>query len=206
MSTTKRPTLSFTHAIFRGLQEDLRTSLKELPFSTPSVLRNGLLEAHRKLSDYYYKMDQSPYYTWAARTCITLSLTFDYLTRSQVLDPRISYEGLKSDFYHDDDLLQELETAKTALDNHFKANYAARNHNIVPVTPPLTASSSCELGSPQKDFTARYQVHRRVVLDELREYYSLPREDFKHCDPVQWWFARKAQFPNLIFSALLTIF
>jgi hypothetical protein len=132
---------------------------------------------------------------------------FDYLTRSQVLDPRISYEGLKSDFYHNEDLLQELETAKTALDNHFKANYAARNHNIVPVTPPLTASSSCELGSPQKDFTARYQVHRRVVLDELREYYSLPREDFKHCDPVQWWFVRKAQFPNLFCLArnILTI-
>ncbi|KAJ6472272.1 hypothetical protein DFH09DRAFT_893329, partial [Mycena vulgaris] len=62
MSTTKRPMLSYTHAIFRGLQEDLRTSLTQLLFSTPSVLRNGLLEAHRKLSDYYYKMDQSPYY------------------------------------------------------------------------------------------------------------------------------------------------
>lgn len=69
MSTTKRPMLSYTHAIFRGLQEDLRLSLKQLPFSTPSVLRNGLLEAHRKLSDYYYKMDQSPFYTWAAREC-----------------------------------------------------------------------------------------------------------------------------------------
>ncbi|KAJ6632354.1 hypothetical protein B0H10DRAFT_13032 [Mycena sp. CBHHK59/15] len=45
MSTTKRQMLSYTHAIFRGLQEDLRKSLKELPFSTPSVLRNGLLEA-----------------------------------------------------------------------------------------------------------------------------------------------------------------
>jgi hypothetical protein len=31
-------------------------------------LRNGLLEAHRKLSEYYYKFDQSPFYTWAART------------------------------------------------------------------------------------------------------------------------------------------
>jgi hypothetical protein len=67
MSTTKRPMLSFTHAIFRGLQEDLRQSLKELPLATPSILRNGLLDAHRKLSDYYYKLDQSPYYTWAAR-------------------------------------------------------------------------------------------------------------------------------------------
>ncbi|KAJ6529069.1 hypothetical protein DFH09DRAFT_99895 [Mycena vulgaris] len=70
MSTTKRPVLSFTHTIFRGLQDDLRTSIRGLPLSTPSVLRNGLLEAHRKLSDYYYKSDESPYYTWAARTLI----------------------------------------------------------------------------------------------------------------------------------------
>ncbi|KAJ7101789.1 hypothetical protein C8R44DRAFT_887971 [Mycena epipterygia] len=91
MSTSKRPMLSYTHAIFRDLQEDLRLSLKQLPFSTSSVLRNGLLEAHRKLSDYYYKMDQSPYYTWAA-----------------LLDPRISYEGLKSGFYHDEELIIQL--------------------------------------------------------------------------------------------------
>ncbi|KAJ6572943.1 hypothetical protein B0H10DRAFT_1839029, partial [Mycena sp. CBHHK59/15] len=65
MSTTKRPMLSYTHTIFCGLQEDLRTSLRQLPFSMLSVLQNGLLEAHRKLSDYYYKMDQSLYYTWA---------------------------------------------------------------------------------------------------------------------------------------------
>ncbi|KAJ6603532.1 hypothetical protein DFH09DRAFT_899038, partial [Mycena vulgaris] len=70
MSATKRPVLSFTHTIFRGLQDDLRTSIRGLPLSTPSVLRNGLLEAHRKLSDYYYKSDESPYYTWAARTSI----------------------------------------------------------------------------------------------------------------------------------------
>jgi hypothetical protein len=69
MSTTKRPVLSFTHAVFRGLQDDLRTSIRELPPATPSALRNGLIEAHRKLSDYYYKLDESPYYTWAARMC-----------------------------------------------------------------------------------------------------------------------------------------
>ncbi|KAJ7455097.1 hypothetical protein FB451DRAFT_1049106, partial [Mycena latifolia] len=75
MSTTKRPVLSFTHTVFRGLQDDLRTSIRELPVSTPSALRNGLIEAHTKLSDYYYKSDESPYYTWAARMC-RLTLIF----------------------------------------------------------------------------------------------------------------------------------
>ncbi|KAJ7653765.1 hypothetical protein B0H14DRAFT_3540856 [Mycena olivaceomarginata] len=52
MSTTKRPMLSYTHAIFRGLQDDLRTSLRELPLSTPSVLRNGLLEIVSERTDF----------------------------------------------------------------------------------------------------------------------------------------------------------
>jgi hypothetical protein len=126
----------------------------------------------------------------------------------QVLDPRISYEGLKADFSNDDDdLMLHLEASKTALNEHFRSNYALRKTNVVPIAPPAASSSSRQLGSPQKDFTARYRVRQRVVLDELREYYSLPREDFTLCDPVQWWVARKAQFPNLFCLArdLLTI-
>ncbi|KAJ7912853.1 hypothetical protein B0H13DRAFT_2326912 [Mycena leptocephala] len=185
VSATKRPMLSFTHAVFRGLQEDLRTSLKQLPFSTPSVLRNGLIEAHRNLSNYYhYKMDQSPYYTWAA-----------------LLDPRISYEVLKAKFNNDDnDLMLHLEASKTALNEHLRSNYALRNTNVVPVAPPAASSSSSQFASPQKDFTARYRVQQRVVLNELREYYSLPREDCTLCDPVQWWVAPSAVAVERIFS------
>ncbi|KAJ6600075.1 hypothetical protein B0H10DRAFT_1825056, partial [Mycena sp. CBHHK59/15] len=68
MSRTKHPMLSTTHAIFRGLQDHLRHILRNLPNSAPTRLKRGLFEAHRKLSDYYYKSDDSPYYTWAART------------------------------------------------------------------------------------------------------------------------------------------
>jgi hypothetical protein len=116
-----------------------------------------------------------------------------------VLDPRISYEGLKHDFRHDDDLLSDLEDAKTKLDEYFRRNYADRVSSA-PVQSTSSApvqSTSTIRPSPQKDFTQRYRVQPRAVLDELRDYYSLPREDFKTCDPVQWWFARKAQFPNL---------
>ena len=67
MSTTKDPMLSWTHAIFRGLQDSLADSLSSLPNNTPAPLRQGLLNAHRKLSDYYGKSDASPYYTWASR-------------------------------------------------------------------------------------------------------------------------------------------
>jgi hypothetical protein len=66
MSATKHTMLSSTHAIYRGLQESLCQSLRELPNSAPDQLKLGLTRAHRKLSDYYGKIDDSPYYTWAS--------------------------------------------------------------------------------------------------------------------------------------------
>lgn len=66
MSSTRKSMLLSTHAIFRGLQEHIRDALRNLP-DTANQIRDGLLGAHEKLSDYYYKYDQTPYYTWAAR-------------------------------------------------------------------------------------------------------------------------------------------
>ena len=53
-------------AIFRGLQEDIRNSLTELPNTAPTKLKMSLIKAHRKLSDYYTKLDESPYYVWSS--------------------------------------------------------------------------------------------------------------------------------------------
>jgi len=77
MSTTKHLMLSWTHAIFRGLQDSLADSLCVLPKHTPAILRQGLLNAHRKLSDYYGKSDESPYYTWAS--CMSYSILICYI-------------------------------------------------------------------------------------------------------------------------------
>jgi hypothetical protein len=68
MSTTKSPMLSTTHAIFRGLQDEIKEILRGLPDSVSPRIKLGLTDAHRKLSDYYYQYDTSPFYTWAART------------------------------------------------------------------------------------------------------------------------------------------
>jgi hypothetical protein len=67
MSATKTPMLSTTHAIFRGLQGDLQDILRSLPDTAAPELKKGLTDAHLKLSDYYYKFDESPYYLWSAR-------------------------------------------------------------------------------------------------------------------------------------------
>jgi hypothetical protein len=66
ISTTKVPMLSTTHAIFHGLQDDIKDILRHLPATVSPSLKYGLINAHMKLSDYYHKYDESPFYTWAA--------------------------------------------------------------------------------------------------------------------------------------------
>jgi hypothetical protein len=74
MSTTKKPMLSQTHAIFRTLQSAVKSSICNLPVPIDPTrnaaqrnLRNGLVQAHLKLSEYFSRFDTSPYYLWAAR-------------------------------------------------------------------------------------------------------------------------------------------
>ena len=54
MSTTKQPMLLTAHAIFCGLQDKVRNTLSSLPDSTLQMIKDGLLAAHQKLSEYYY--------------------------------------------------------------------------------------------------------------------------------------------------------
>jgi len=66
MSATKIPMLSTMHTIFWGLQDDIKNILHNLPNSVSPKIKLGLMDAHHKLSDYYYQYDASPFYTWAA--------------------------------------------------------------------------------------------------------------------------------------------
>ena len=108
--------LSTTHAIFHGLQDDLKQSLTELPNSAPSGLKISLVKAHHKLSDYYTKLDESPLYIWAS--CLFFhSYIFTFgLTVSSVLDPRIGYSGLLADCGDDESAKTHLLLAKNSLE------------------------------------------------------------------------------------------
>ncbi|KAJ7614840.1 hypothetical protein FB45DRAFT_248536 [Roridomyces roridus] len=107
MSTTSKPMLSQTHLVFCDLQRGVKKTLRELPGNVAPELKTGLLAAHKKLSDYYFTFDASPYYLWAS-----------------LLDPRIGYTNLKDDVFKDQyDLLADLETAKASLEAEFRHNY-----------------------------------------------------------------------------------
>jgi hypothetical protein len=81
MSATKVPMLSTTHAIFQGLQDDIKTILCDLPDSVSPNIKMGLTDAHCKLSDYYYQYNASPFYTWAACTCQIICMTIPFLIK-----------------------------------------------------------------------------------------------------------------------------
>jgi hypothetical protein len=118
-----------------------------------------------------------------------------------VLDPRITYEGVKEDYASDIDLSTYLESAKQSLQDYYQINYANRNttSTTTAAAPTASSSSSTEPASTV-DFVARYKVSR-VYINELEEYFKIPREDFNSCDPIKWWVSRRAQFPNVYMLA-----
>ncbi|KAG6875145.1 hypothetical protein C0992_004996, partial [Termitomyces sp. T32_za158] len=161
--------LSTTHAIFRGLQEEIKLILSSLPSSAPPQLKAGLINAHMKLSEYYYKYDESPFYTWAA-----------------LLDPRISYEGIHDDYASDPELTSYLEAAKHQLNEYYNLHYAGRyTPSTSRTTSTLMTPTTTEQPTiPKVNFVARYKKDK-VSVNELEEYFKLPREDFDSCDPLK---------------------
>ncbi|KAJ7818569.1 hypothetical protein B0H14DRAFT_2289809, partial [Mycena olivaceomarginata] len=55
MPATKQSMLSTTHAIFHGLQQQLKSIISGLPASTDPALKQGLNDAHPKPGDYFIK-------------------------------------------------------------------------------------------------------------------------------------------------------
>jgi len=110
---------------------------------------------------------------------------------------------MKDEFKNDSGLAVHLETAKADLREYFKGNYPSlqalvenRRQSLSFTTSLASITSSPSLGSPQKNFTARFQ-RKRIPTDELTEFWNLPQEDFDTCDPLQWWHGHRAQFPQL---------
>jgi hypothetical protein len=103
--------------------------------------------------------------------------------------------------FKDDSMLMDLlcvskENFQIYYSQHYKG-FASESSNIQQDSPEPTIPSGSFSGSPQKrSFTSRYR-NILVVKNELEEFFKLSPEDIDHCDPIQWWFARRAQFPRL---------
>jgi hypothetical protein len=127
------------------------------------------------------------------------------LTYSEVLDPHISYDGMKLDYEDDISLTEYLESAKLSLHTYFLNNYAGKH--VAPSHSSFAHSSATTMwshldGSPQKvNLTVQYWKAPQALVDELEEYFKLPHEDFETCDPIKWWLGCCSQFPNLFVLA-----
>jgi hypothetical protein len=117
-----------------------------------------------------------------------------------VLDPCISYEALKDEFNNDFTMLNQLDDSKTKLWAHFNAKYMSSltpsgssrlsstpSSSMLSVTLDSTPTTLQTNSSPQKNYMARVQ-QKRTAVDELSEFWNLGQEDFKTCNPIQWWY------------------
>lgn len=107
-----------------------------------------------------------------------------------MLDPRINQQGFLADYTDEPELLADVQERIKELEEHYKIHYASK------VT--LQTSEPTEVpASSNWSFIDRYSRRPVTTRDELREYFRLIPEDFATTDPIAWWAARKAQFPNL---------
>lgn len=65
MSSRDKTTISSVFGVFMALQDDVRAHIRASD-GVPIELKQGLLDAHEKLAEYFKKSDASPYYMWSA--------------------------------------------------------------------------------------------------------------------------------------------
>ncbi len=116
-----------------------------------------------------------------------------------MLDPWISYDGLAEDFKESPELLKDLKALKSKLEAYFNRHY--KKTVLIPLSAASSAQSVTSEGSKSSevrvDFMARYRRKERTTINELAKYWKLPQEDMDSCNPINWWYTRRFQFPNL---------
>jgi hypothetical protein len=204
MSTTKKPMLSSSRDTFFTLQRDIKDIIRKLPPNVDRSLRDGLVNAHLKLSTYLGKFDESEYPLWASCEWFSVSKIVLSLINIIVLDPRIGYDGLLQDINDMDSmtesdaqaqLLEELEKAKASLKARFLSNYATTGTSLSDPIPDATVPN----GSPQKlNSRHRRRVRATDPNSELDQFFIFCKFD-NNCgdDPLEWWHAKRHSFPNL---------
>src|ERR1700732_2514082 len=106
--------------------------------------------------------------------CVLLFFRSRHCLFPIVLNPRISYEGLRTDTDRDSLALDHIIRAKANLREYYLSNYAKKSPAPLQTQP---TSTTLQNGSPQKvDFLSRYNKLTQTDIDELEEYFKLPQE------------------------------
>ena len=119
----------------------------------------------------------NPHFTYGLLVCLSHSQS--YLTYAlAVLDPEITYGGLKLDFAKDPELLADLERSKELLEKHYDKNY------VVSLPCFKATDDSYTIYSLISDFTSQYSSINPEVVNKLEEYFKIKHKNFKKCDPL----------------------
>ena len=110
---------------------------------------------------------------------------------SAVLDPRITYKGLKLDFANNPGLLTDLERSKELLEEFYDNNYAMSSMHSE------NFDDSHPIDHHMLDFTSRYSSIDAEVVNELEEYFKTKHKDFKKCNSLRWQRSQCKDWPNL---------
>src|SRR5271168_4104578 len=116
---------------------------------------------------------------------------------------------MRADYANDDTLAEYLKNSKSALFNYFHKYYMNKatpgtSPSSTPAPLPVPSPSpsmSSTLGSSKKSSTARYRRKDKPAVNELKEYFKLPLEDFDACDPT----SEEIQPTLLALSSLLKV-
>jgi hypothetical protein len=97
-----------------------------------------------------------------------------------------------------------IEKAKADLQDHYNENYANKSSTTQSHNKPTMPASTCHQAPTFVNLTAWYEKKQQLV-NELEQYFELPKENYSACQPLKWWVGRQAQFPNL-FCLVCNIF
>lgn len=133
-----------------------------------------------------------------------------------MLDPRISYDGLRKEAAErdDDGYLADINRAKNSLSDYFQDNYLGNDGTSTFPTDmfePYPTQVDFTMQTPRKsfDFLKRYKDDTPVKsVDELDTYFRSRRAKWdKQGEPLVWWYANRDRYPMLSRLArdLLTI-
>ena len=198
MSTMKKPMLSFFHS----LQANLYDALVNLPLNIDPRLKAGLLKLIQSLNNII--ISSISLLTIFGLLVCEFPTTYHRISEFNhpVLDPQISYNGLKEDFNESSDLqlLNDLNKAKQELFKLYEEHYAHRSSqdNILqPGTTTMLSGAGFSILSTSS-FTVRYQCRGPQILNQLEDYFRLSCElDFDGCDPLEWWQSHRKRWPQL---------
>lgn len=117
------------------------------------------------------------------------SSVYLFLIAFLLLDPRLSYNGLREDYVDDADLLAGLDKSKAVLEAHFKAHYSNSSQQM---SVPESQVDDLPSGSPVKfDVFKRYggpTISTTISKNKLEDYFRLTSipGPFEDTDPLKW--------------------